>query len=103
MTPDSDGFEADLLSTIRYDSSLLRFPWNSAVNGGSPSAFLFLPYHLDRLKAAATLHGWRQALTLLSWNSFQHTCHHAVDSYNGPGKGGPLKVSFLSISRPFHS
>jgi 4-amino-4-deoxychorismate lyase len=88
--PDSDSF--DLLTAIRYDSSLLDYPWNSAVNHDQPSPFLLLPYHFSRLKASATLHGWRHPFTPPS--EFQHSCQRAVESYNGPGKGGPLKVSF---------
>ncbi|SRR6266702_2916700 len=91
-SPDSDCF--DLLTAIRYDSSLLNFAWNSAVNHGQPSPFLLLPYHFTRLEAAATLHGWRHPFTPLSWGSFQHACQRAVETYDGPDKGGPLKVSF---------
>ena len=89
---DSDSF--DLLTAIRYDSSLLLYPWNSAVNHGQPSPFCLLPYHFSRLNAAAALHGWRHPFTPPSWSSFQHACQRAVESYNGLGKGGPLKVSF---------
>ncbi|KAH9175507.1 aminotransferase [Lactarius sanguifluus] len=89
-SPDSDSFH--LLTAIRYDHALLLFPWNSAVNQGQPSPFLLLPYHFARLEAAATLHGWR---TPLSWSSFEHACHRAVDSYNGPGKSGPLKLRLV--------
>ncbi len=64
-----------LTSAIRYDPT-------------QPSPFLLLPYHYDRLTAAAALHGWQD----ISSSSFQSTCHRAVQEYNGPGKGGPLKV-----------
>ncbi|KAI9445055.1 aminotransferase [Lactarius indigo] len=89
-SPDSDTF--DLLTAIRYDRSLLHSPWNSAVNHGQPSPFLLLPYHFARLEPAAALHGWRISL---SWTEFEHACHRAVESYNGPGKGGPLKLRLV--------
>ena len=90
-SPDSDGF--DLLTAIRYDSSLINCPWNSLANQGQSSPFLLLPFHFSRLIAAATLHGWRHAFTPPSWTSFQHACQRAVETHNGPNKGGPLKVS----------
>ncbi|KAI9462410.1 aminotransferase [Lactarius psammicola] len=92
-SPDSDCF--DLLTAIRYDSSLLNFAWNSAINQGQPSPFLLLPYHFARLEAAVALHGWRHAFTPLSWGSFQHACQRAVETYNGPAKGGPLKLRLV--------
>ncbi|KAI0307954.1 aminotransferase [Multifurca ochricompacta] len=84
--------EVNLTSAIRYDSALLNFSWNSVVNDGQPSSFMLLRYHFDRLKAAAALHGWEESFT---WPSFQHICQHAVDSYDGPAKGGPLKLRLL--------
>jgi hypothetical protein len=68
-----------LTSAVRYDPL-------------QPSPFLLLPYHFDRLKAAAALHGWQDTFTSISWSLFQSTCHRAVQEYNGPAKGGPLKV-----------
>jgi hypothetical protein len=91
VSPDSDSF--DLLTAIRYDSSLLNCPGIRLANQGQSSPFLLLPYHFSRLIAAATLHGWRHPFTPPSWSSFQHACQRAVETYNGPNKGGPLKVS----------
>jgi hypothetical protein len=83
----------ELISTIRHDSLCLNFPWNSAANNGQPSLFMLLPHHFDRLRAAAALHGWQDAGASLSWALFQLTCQRAVEAYDGPAKGGPLKVS----------
>ncbi|KAF8481330.1 aminotransferase [Russula ochroleuca] len=78
-----------LTSAIRYD------PVYSVVNHGQPSPFFLLPYHFDRLRAAAALHGWQDTFTSVSWSSFQSTCHRAVQDYNGPAKGGPLKLRLV--------
>jgi 4-amino-4-deoxychorismate lyase len=53
---------------------------------------MLLPYHFDRLRAAAALHGWQDAVASLSWAPFQLTCQRAIQAYDGPAKGGPLKV-----------
>lgn len=79
-----------LTSAIRYDPI-----------HGHP--FLLLPHHFDRLRAAATLHGWQDTFASVSWSSFQSTCNLAVQEYHGPGKGGPLKVGSPSIIRIFNS
>ena len=76
----------ELTSAIRYD------PLYSSLNQAHPSPFLLLSYHFDRLTAAAALHGWQDAFTALSWSLIQSTCHRAVQEYDGPTKGGPLKV-----------
>lgn len=75
-----------LTSAIRYD------PIYSSVNQGQPSPFLLLLYHFDRLKAAAALHGWQDTFTSVPWSLFESTCHRAVQEYDGPTKGVPLKV-----------
>ncbi|KAI1793191.1 aminotransferase [Ganoderma leucocontextum] len=48
----------DLLSTTRRDPQLLQLPWNTSVNSGSPSPYLLLSYHCDRLRDAAKHHNW---------------------------------------------
>lgn len=73
-----------LTSAIRYDPLYAQ-----------PSPFFLLPNHFDRLRTAAALHGWQDTLTSLSWSSFQSTCNCAVQEYDGPAKGGPLKVRSL--------
>ncbi|KAI0283425.1 aminotransferase [Russula aff. rugulosa BPL654] len=78
-----------LTSAIRYDP----------IHSHSP--FLLLPYHFDRLRAAAALHGWQDTFASISWPSFQSTCNRAVQEYNGPGKGGPIKVRSPSFHNAF--
>jgi len=56
---------------------------------------MLLPYHFDRLRAAAVLHGWQDAVAALSWAPFQLTCQRAVQAYDGPAKGGPLKLRLV--------
>ncbi|KAI0001873.1 aminotransferase [Russula vinacea] len=73
-----------LTSAIRYDPLYAQ-----------PSPFFLLPNHFDRLRAAAALHGWQDTLTSLSWSSFQSTCNCAVQEYDGPAKGGPLKLRLV--------
>lgn len=84
-----------LTSAIRYDPI---HPQILAPNHAQ-SPFLLLTYHFDRIRAAAALHGWQDTFASLSWPSFQSTCNRAVQEYNGPGKGGPLKVRLPSIIR----
>ena len=81
-----------LTSAIRYD------PLYSSLNQAQPSPFLLLPYHFDRLRAAAALHGWQDTFTSVSWPLVQSACHRAVQGYDGPSKGGPLKVRSLTPS-----
>lgn len=84
--------EYQLVSTVRHDSLCLNLPWNSAANNGQPSPFMLLPYHFDRLRSAGAIHGWQDAVASISWDIFQSTCQHAIQAYDGPAKGGPLKV-----------
>ena len=81
-----------LITSILHDPFCLNLPWNSVLNNGQPSPFLLLPYHFDRLRAAAAIHGWQDAVASISWDTFQLTCRHAIQAYDGPAKAGPLKV-----------
>ncbi|KAI0274798.1 aminotransferase [Gloeopeniophorella convolvens] len=90
-SPDSP-LDFQLISAIRFDPALRDASWNSSVNADQPSPFMLLPYHFDRLNAAAADHGWQTISASLSWASFQQQCQRAVEAYNGPGSGGPLKL-----------
>ena len=92
MFPAEQNTVYQLVSTIRHDSLCLNLPWNSASNNGQPSPFMLLSYHFDRLKAAAAIHGWQDAVASISWDIFQLSCQRAIQAYDGPSKGGPLKV-----------
>src|SRR5260221_6377010 len=87
-----------LITTILHDLFCLNLPWNSALNNGQPSPFLLLPHHFDRLRAAAAIHGWQDAVASISCDTFQLTCQHAIHAYDGPAKDGPLKVRPLAMA-----
>ena len=57
-SPTMSTSQFDLLSTTRCDPQLLELPWNTSVNASSPSPYLLLSYHCDRLRDAAALHHW---------------------------------------------
>ncbi|KAI0081095.1 D-aminoacid aminotransferase-like PLP-dependent enzyme [Panus rudis PR-1116 ss-1] len=88
--------EYELLSSTRYDEQLLNVDWNTSVNNGTPSPFLLLPYHVDRLRDAAHQHGWSDAP--LSLASLSKVCEEAITRLAGKGpfrKQLPLKVRIL--------
>jgi hypothetical protein len=77
---------ADLLlvTCIRYDPVLLEeHGWHSTKSGGdSKSSYLLLPFHVQRLRAAAEAFGWSDAIDLLSRDDaqqwFQNQCESAL-------------------------
>ncbi|CCM03799.1 uncharacterized protein FIBRA_05947 [Fibroporia radiculosa] len=85
-----------LLSSTRYDSSLLAAAWNTAANEGLQSPYLFLRYHHDRLVAAARQHGWHAAQGG-KYDDLQHACDRAVhDAHSRSDSAGkPMKVRIL--------
>lgn len=80
-----------LLSSTRYDDALLNMGWNTRVNGGQPSPFMLLPYHYDRLMAAAGEHGWQLPSNLTRQQLLQ-ACEDAVRVARDTHREGPLKV-----------
>ena len=85
----------DLLSSCRFDPALRKADWNSAVNSGSPSPYLLLPYVVERFIRAAQLHKWSipKELTL---NQLQYLCDEAVQV----DFDQPQKVIFAITLRP---
>lgn len=79
-----------LLSSLRYDDALLNMDWNTRANGGKPSPFMLLPYHLDRLMAAAQEHGWH--LPVWTLDDLQNECAAAVRVGHHQHPVGPQKV-----------
>jgi 4-amino-4-deoxychorismate lyase len=79
--------DLQLITALRYDTALLSAPFNTATNGGTPSAFLLLPYHFDRLSTAATSHGseWTHAREILTRRRLEDACVRAVDEHGGKG------------------
>ncbi|THH13495.1 hypothetical protein EW146_g6732 [Bondarzewia mesenterica] len=82
----------ELITVVRYDPALLDADWNTLENEGIPSKWMLHRFHHDRLVKAAAKEGWTDALATLPWDRFQRECERAVESYDGPGKGGCLKV-----------
>lgn len=81
-----------LLSSTRYDDALRGMGWNTRVNGGQASALMFLPYHFDRLIAAAGDHGWSTASDTLTLAALHTACEDAVRVARETHPAGPLKV-----------
>lgn len=81
-----------LLSSTRYDATLLNVDWNTEVNGGNPSAFLLLPYHFDRLVDAAKQHSWTECLKSFSLENLSRVCKEAVETASVEHGGSPMKV-----------
>ncbi|TFK95037.1 hypothetical protein K466DRAFT_579538 [Polyporus arcularius HHB13444] len=66
----------DLLSTVRRDAQLLRVPWNTDAHAGTPSPYLLLAYHCDRLVEAATIHQWPIPANL-TLSGLEDLCNYA--------------------------
>ncbi|KAH9951019.1 hypothetical protein B0H21DRAFT_720996 [Amylocystis lapponica] len=84
-----------LLSSTKYDDVLLDVPWNTLANGGVRSPYFMLSYHLERLRDAATTHGWvaAQSLTLAD---LAKACDGAVrDALAQTSSDSPLKLRIL--------
>ncbi|KAJ4485757.1 aminotransferase [Lentinula aciculospora] len=65
-----------LLSSTRYDESLLKCGWNNDIDG--PSPFFLLPFHFDRLREASEQHDWQGANTL-SYTMLKEKCRQKVE------------------------
>lgn len=76
-----------LLSSTRYDETLLKFSWNDDLDGSSP--FFLLPYHFDRLIEAAERHGWQRAIKAVSYDILKKKCYDIVSK---AGMEGSFKV-----------
>lgn len=75
-----------LLTSTRWDPLLENLKWNNDLNN-TPSPFLLLGYHLDRLLVAARLHHWETAAKTLSYESIRSECLRAVEEHP-PGEEG---------------
>jgi len=90
---DAADVEYNLISATRYDDSLLDVAWNTRVNGGTPSRFMLLPYHFDRLAAAADEHGWIVSRRRIAWADLAAACDDAVIAARPQHGNGPFKVN----------
>ncbi|KAI0828966.1 aminotransferase [Trametes gibbosa] len=71
------GQDFDLISTTRYAPCLRNFAWNTNANAGTPSPYLLLTYHRDRLLDAAKSHGW-PITPHLSLDHLESLCNAAI-------------------------
>ncbi len=89
----ADGVQYSLLSTTRYDDALRNVAWNTRVNGGEPSAYMLLPYHFDRLLAAAEDHGWMASRQHMEYADLVAACNDSVRAALAQHGHGHLRVS----------
>lgn len=95
------GESYQLMTATRYDKRLLDIEWNTRVNGGTPSHFLLLNYHLDRLIEASKRHGWPECLPSLTIGNLTSVCEDAVRSASTDEYNGPFKLRIL-LTRESH-
>ena len=88
----------NLISSTRYDKTLLDVDWNTAANGGEPSPFLLLPYNLDRLTDAVRKHGWVVPEDLLTMPYLLDVCKASVDLAVSKNGDVPMKVSLSLLT-----
>lgn len=89
----AEDVQYSLLSTARYDDALRNVAWNTRVNGGDPSAYMLLPYHFDRLLAAAEDHGWMASRQHMQYADLVAACNDNVQAALTQHGHGPLRVS----------
>lgn len=86
------GESYQLMTATRYDKRLLTVQWNTQVNDGTPSPYLLLNYHLDRLREAAKRHEWHDCLPSLTLPNLIKVCEQAAHTASTPEYDGPFKV-----------
>jgi len=90
----NDTSEFELFTSLRWDPCLFTAQWNTwPLN--PPSAFLLLPFHLDRLTEAARRFKWPAAVEALgdepqALESLRTVCQNCVDG--GDGSQRPLRI-----------
>ncbi|KAF8167339.1 aminotransferase [Crassisporium funariophilum] len=72
-----------LLSSTRFDPYLTSLSWNNDSDG--PSPFFLLPFHFDRLVAAAGTHSWLYAKSILRYHTFKTICLDAISEQHHRG------------------
>ncbi|OSD06219.1 hypothetical protein PYCCODRAFT_1475053 [Trametes coccinea BRFM310] len=82
-----------LISTTRYEDGLTELDWNTQAFHGTPSPYLLLAYHYDRLLDAARVHAWPvpQAFTL---HLLESTCNAAFTAEGTDSQLDALERSF---------
>lgn len=89
--PSNEPFE--LLTSTRFDSFLLSLRWNNDQDG--PSPFLLLPYHFDRLIAAAERHGWGHVKCSLTYEKLKSACNDVLADQLAQETSNAFKVPFF--------
>lgn len=98
MDTETTSISFNLLTTTRYDEALLNVAWNTRINGGTPSPFMLLPYHFDRLAAAAEQHAWTQARQNAEISRLRDVCEQAVRAARAQhGSSGPFRVRLQAL------
>ena len=87
----------DLFTSLRYDPTLRSAFFNTEINGGEPSPYLMLPYHLQRLEKAAEAFKWPLAVQAMTkpdiFNELKSKCDEAVAGVEEGVREGGLRVS----------
>ncbi|KAI0094475.1 aminotransferase [Irpex rosettiformis] len=94
---DADNVQYSLLSTTRFDHALKDVAWNTRVNGGQPSPYMLLPYHFDRLTAAAGDHGWIASRQRTNYADLVATCDDVVKAARPQYDSTPLRLRILLL------
>lgn len=82
-----------LLTSLRYDPSLLDVDWNTRANHGVPTPIMLLPFHVDRLVSAASAHEWPKVAYDVTADSLTVACKEAI-SKSGGGNQAAYKVQY---------
>ncbi|TCD64312.1 hypothetical protein EIP91_004259 [Steccherinum ochraceum] len=90
-----DAVSFKILTSLRYDSKLFHADWNTRVNDGAPTPILLLRHHVDRLVAAAFMHGWAEAGKKLTSASLSSACDDAVQGVENGKDGEGYKIRVL--------
>ncbi|KAI8981128.1 aminotransferase [Trametes punicea] len=93
MSP-NPGF--DLISTTRYGPRLRDIDWNTSANANTPSPYLLLRYHYERLRDALQVHGWPVPQGF-SPSILEDYCNIAVKGAENEASGADHNISDRSF------
>jgi 4-amino-4-deoxychorismate lyase len=92
VSGDDEHKDFHIFTTFRLDRTLLSDDAHTVVCGGHESDVYLLPYHFDRLKAAAgTIGGFHYPDAMSDLASFEHRIHGAL-------KGSQSEVSIVQLN-----
>jgi hypothetical protein len=91
----------DLFTSLRYDPKLRSASFNTQVNGGNPSPYLMLPYHVQRLEKAAEAFEWPLAVRTMAkpdtFDELKRKCDDATANIGEEVRRNGLRVSVRPI------